>query len=752
MSFNPETIAKFELERAPGDTETVTWFSANAASNIKSRVYIKTKLKIFCYCQSSGIVNGDASFGIQHIRGQRDKSKSCDGLNVSIAAQSGSHITAPVISNNNIIGNVQIIHNAPGCTGHHPNTQNEKTKTSERRSVLLKYKQLIRNEYQYVTEYNSLPGEHVLLSDRYTQPLIIQKHRDRKELEEEISARGETFQQVRGSRSSQESIESISLDTLFNPDSRGISPGAVILQGNSGNGKSFTVQKMMMDWACDLYRTKFDVVFHVKCKEISHISSRMSLVELLSYNSFLTSDEISTILQRSPERVLFLVDGFDELKYTEDFYRMLPPTDQYQKAPPEVTLCALLRGRILRESCLLVTTRSTAIDILKNVLKEPHSFTEIVGFSEKGVEEYFKKFFQNDRLFRKGYEYVSANETLLTTCSIPVICWIICTVIRERLNDGADVTSGLETTTSIYVDFLCTLLEHHSRGSGQSVPTLVKSLGQLAEKGILAQQVLFDEKTVYEMVSDPAGSPFLCKFLFKKRIHQETMFSFMHLSFQEFFTALYYLLMDEYESKKKLMQMFSIHESNINTEYSAPRFAAVVHFIFGLLNEDVRRTLWKRHGLFVHSNIQDHLKEWIFEEMSHSRSERILFLFHCLYELHEEDVVKEVTEACPSVILHNAFIRKADCWSMVYCAQCCQCIKDLFIFCCNFTSEELAIIQPVLHKFLSIKFHAHELSDSDLGGMMNVLMREQTLSSQSVEIIYWVVKTFYLEIREELSR
>ncbi|XP_058613966.1 NACHT, LRR and PYD domains-containing protein 1 homolog [Onychostoma macrolepis] len=450
-------------------------------------------------------------------RAMRNHLRSPDGWNVSIAAQSGSHITAPVLSNNNITGNVQIIHNAP-----------------ERRSILLKYKELIRKEYQYVTEYNSLPGE----------------HRKRSPPEERLS-------------------------------SRSVVPEAL-------------------------------------------------------------------------------------------------------KNPSVWTLCS-----------------------------------------------------------------TQTNETLLTACSIPVICWIIGTVIRERLNDGADATSGLETTTSIYVDFLCTLLEHHSQGSGQSVPTLVKSLGQLAEKGILAQQVLFDEKTVYEMVSDPAGSPFLCKFLFKKRIHQETMFSFMHLSFQEFFTALYYLLMDEYESKKKLMQMVSIHKANVNDQYSAPRFAAVVHFIFGLLNEDVRRTLWKRHGLFVHSNIQDHLKEWILEEMSHSRSERTLFLFHCLYELHEEDFVKEVTEACPSVFLHSAVIRKTDCWSMVYCAQCCQSIKDMFISCCcSFTSEELAIVQPVLHKFLSIKFDMLHISNSDLGGMMDVLMRERTLSSQRVIIDWW----FDLKISEELSR
>ncbi len=75
------------------------------------------------------------------------------------------------------------------------------------------------------------------------------------------------------------------------------------------------------------------------------------------------------------------------------------------------------------------------------------------------MEKYFQKFFQNEELFRRAYVCVRANKTLITACSIPVICWIICTVMRERFSDGADVTSGLETTSSVYVDFVSTLLE-----------------------------------------------------------------------------------------------------------------------------------------------------------------------------------------------------------------------------------------------------------------------------------------------------
>ncbi|KAK9955885.1 hypothetical protein ABG768_015729 [Culter alburnus] len=319
------------------------------------------------------------------------------------------------------------------------------------RSVILKYKERICSEYQCVTEYNSLPGEHVLLSERYTQPLILQRHRGRKEREQEIRSRGESFQKVLSARSSDDSVR---LNSLFNPDGHGIRPSAVILQGNSGNGKSFTVQKIMMDWASgDFYKERFDVVFHLKCKEINRIHGIKSLVEILSCSCSLTSDQISQVLQHSPEKMLFIIDGFDELRLTQDINDMSPHTDLLQKAPAEVILCDLLRGRILPESFLLVTSRSTATDTLSKLLKGPQRFSEIMGFSEKGVEEYFQKFFQNEEHFRTAYTLVKENETLITACSIPVVCWIICTTIKERLKTAADVTSGLETTTSIYVDF-----------------------------------------------------------------------------------------------------------------------------------------------------------------------------------------------------------------------------------------------------------------------------------------------------------
>ncbi|XP_050957917.1 NACHT, LRR and PYD domains-containing protein 1 homolog [Labeo rohita] len=670
----------------------------------------------------------------------KDLSRSHNELNVNTTAESGSHITAPLLTNNTITGNVHIIHNAPGFTGYH--TQSEKEQTSEISSVILKYKKQICSEYQYVTEYNSLPGEQVLLSERFTQPLILQTHRDQQEREEEICSSGEDFQQVLSSRSSHESIH---LNSLFNPDKRGISYIAIILQGNCGNGKSFTVQKIMLDWASDkLYKGCFDIVFHLKCKEINRIPGKKNLAEILSYSCSLTSDEISQILQQSQEKVLFIIDGFDELKLTQDIYDMSAHTDPLQGAPPEVIFCALLKGQILPESFLLVTTRSTATDTLGKLLKGPHRFSEIMGFSEKGVEEYFQKFFQDEELFGKAYECVRANETLITACSIPVICWIICTVMRERFSDGADVTSGLETTTSIYVDFVSTLLEHHCQGLSQSVPTMLRSLGQLAERGMLEKQVLFDEESVNKIGLDPAANPFLCKFLFKKRICQETMFSFMHLSFQEFFTALYYISLDNKMFTGKLREMAYTFSSS---------YEVVHRFLFGLLNEDVRSTLKRKYGVSVHPDIENSLKKSLFQGRC------VFFTLHCLYELHEESFVKEVLNAEKHIFISYTPLRRTDCWALLYCALCCERIKELTLYCCKLVSENLSIIQPVLHKFERITLTPESQPDSALINLIHVLTRGQTLKSLSarIEIAYShsecrSISALDMSISEKLSR
>ncbi|KAL1280834.1 hypothetical protein QQF64_015434 [Cirrhinus molitorella] len=455
----------------------------------------------------------------------------------------------------------------------------------------------------------------------------------------------------------------------------------------------------MLDWASEKpYLKDFDLAFYLSCEELKCISEEINLIELLSCNCSLTSDQISNMLQNSAQRVLFIIDGLDKLKF---MHHELCISSKFQRAPPEVIVLSILSKQILHRSVRLITTRT---DVPQGMLlKGPQRLTEIMGFSEKGVEEYFQKFFQNEELFRKTYDCVRANETLINTCSIPVICWIICTVMRDGFRDCADVTSGLKTTTSIYVDFVSTLLEHQCQGSSQSVPSLLRSLGQLAERGMLEQQVLFDEKTVYDTILEPAGNPFLCKFLSKRRIHQETMFSFTHLSFQDFFIALYYVLLDEEVSQRKVKELLHNVErlalsgcSDVEVRH-AKLLQPVILFLCGLCKKEWISSFFEKHNMTLSINIETQLKEWISQCSQRYQNEHMLFILHCLYELHEKSFVRKVLEHLVLIDLSNTTMKMTDCWVLRYCLQCCENIRNLKL---HITSDNAKMLQLELLRFV----------------------------------------------------
>ncbi|XP_036417449.1 NACHT, LRR and PYD domains-containing protein 1 homolog [Colossoma macropomum] len=420
-------------------------------------------------------------------------------------------------------------------------------------SVIAEYKTSLVAEHERIREYTSRPGEHVLLADRYVDPLIIQRHRKKKEKEKEIRSRGEDFHHAR----THHTDHHITVDKLFSQEDspNSVRPKAVILQGNSGNGKSFTAQKILYDWANgNLFAGIFDIVFHLRCSDLNDIARDVNLVELLN-----CSEEMAQILKKTPERVLFLLDGFDELRLS------LPkkplPVKADIKAEPGAVLSSLLRGFILKESFLLVTTRSIAAEKLGKLLKFPQRFTEIMGFSENGIQQYFQKFFEHDERSRQVYEEVKANGTLYSVCSSPVMCWLVCSVFKEKSKTSKKMTRGFRGTTSIFIDFVFILLEHHCQGLTESQQhDLLKDLGQLAHEGILEGRVLFQRNKVPETilnVLDSTNIPFLCTFHCKDRINMKEMFSFMHLSFQEFFAALLYTFLDETEAKTEIEKLLS---------------------------------------------------------------------------------------------------------------------------------------------------------------------------------------------------
>ncbi|KAL6468197.1 hypothetical protein MHYP_G00238740 [Metynnis hypsauchen] len=593
-------------------------------------------------------------------------------------------------------------------------------------SVITEYKKSLVAEHAYIREYTSRPGEHVLLADRYVEPLIIQRHREKKEKKKEICYRGEDFHHAR----TYHTDHHITVDKLFSQEDspNSVPPKAVILQGNSGSGKSFTAQKILYEWANgNLFAGIFDIVFHLRCSELNDITEDISLVELLN-----CSEEMAQIFKKIPERVLFLVDGFDELRLS------LPekpsPIKADIKAEPGAMLSSLLKGFILKESFLLVTTRSIAAKKLGKLLKFPQRFTEIMGFSKNGIQEYFQKFFETDERSTQVYEEVTANGTLYTACSSPVMCWLVCSVFKEQSKMSKKMTRGFRSTTSIFVDFVFILLEHHCQSLTESQQRdLLKELGQLAHKGIHEGQVMFQRNKVPETilnVLDSTSIPFLSTYHYRGRINVKEMFSFMHLSFQEFFAALLYTFLDETEAKIEIEKLLSF--SGVNSYHVLP----IIQCLFGLSNQAVNNLLMKKHQQAVSHATCNQLQEWLYKFVSQYLDAHLCsFALQCLYESNNNHVVQnamEIWEAAKSGIeITLSSSNTSDYHAAAYCLQFCRHIRTMNLQ--GSTMENLIMLEKALSKCDKLHLSVSHVSDNDVDTLISVVGKGKDLRHLRVE-------------------
>ncbi|XP_048018487.1 NACHT, LRR and PYD domains-containing protein 1 homolog isoform X1 [Megalobrama amblycephala] len=607
-------------------------------------------------------------------------------------------------------------------------------------SINLQYRKTVIDRCKFVTEYNPPSNERVELAARYTEPVIIQRSKEQAEkyYREHVKSAQASGAKTSSQLLSNDKNHSIRIDQLFSADSDGKTPKTVILSGDSGRGKSFTLQKIMLDWASgELYSEIFDLVFLLKCEELKCVSDVKSLIDLLSCRSSLTSDQISEILELTPEKVLFLIDGMDEYESCSLIHFVPSHSNPSKRASSMVILRNLLRGVLLPESFMLVTMRSIAADTVMNLIEGPQRFTEIMGFSERGVQEYFHKFFQDEQLFKKTYESVKTNEGLMTTCSVPLLCWMVCFCLKKYSTDSQVMVKKLKTTTSIYVHFVSALLEHH--GQSKYVLITLRNLGQLAQRGIQNQQVFFDENDVAETGLVAAKCLFLYKDYVNGKEKPEPVFKFMHFSFQWFFAALWVLL-DEEVSWWKVSELLNLMGSAIveclSLERRSNPIPSVLLFFYGLLNEEVISSLFKKIKLTVSNTIKlrkrklkKTLKQRILTMTTWHGCE--LYVLQCLYELQNVGFERKVLEAHSFMDLSNISLRSTDCWVLLYCLQCCPHITELNLMYCDLTAENLKILQPALCMCETLRLSVKNLPE--VGDLIQILGESKILKELKVQ-------------------
>ncbi|XP_078528339.1 NACHT, LRR and PYD domains-containing protein 12-like [Lissotriton helveticus] len=595
-----------------------------------------------------------------------------------------------------------------------------------------KYKQYIKEEFRKMKDNDSRIGETVSLEGRYTKLLILKHYRNKKDKEHEIMSCGKRHLELMEERAA-DSYSSIK--DLFSPEKDGHIPRTLVLQGVAGIGKTMTARKIMFDWASGkLFKHRFEYVFYIHCREYNQLSAQRPIADLI-----LPSIEggpclsISDI-EANPERMLFIIDGFDELKIPED----LLSGDPDKKSPEGKTIFSLLRNRYIQDSYKIITTRPTALDALEKCVKDER-FAEILGFSEAGRKEYFTRFFGDEIQAALAIRIVKENEILYTMCFVPIVCWIVCSVIKEQMEDKEESLRDLRTITSVYLLFLFNLLKQQSIVPvQQNITSNLKSLCALAEDGIYQQKILFEENDIVKHGVDiPAvQSLFLNNIVFKECTDMVSVYSFIHLTFQEFFAALFYILdgNDTTAENTESPQRAVTRLLKEYTELGNNHLMLTVRFLFGLLSKERLDKISSKFQWEVSPEIKPVLQAWITEKLKQEVdriTSHMVDLFQYLYETQDEEFVTTEPVCVKHISITKSTMRREmspmDFRALAFCLQHSR-VESINLQDIPLRPEDIQALKPLIMKCPSLRMRNCSLRGSCCEALASVLETNTSLT------------------------
>ncbi|XP_075402280.1 NACHT, LRR and PYD domains-containing protein 6 [Tenrec ecaudatus] len=483
---------------------------------------------------------------------------------------------------------------------------------------------------------------------------------------------------------------------LFGRDDEGERPLTVVLQGPAGIGKTMAAKKILYDWAAGkLYHGQVDFAFFLCCHELLEQACARSLGDLVLEQCRDRRAPVRQILAQ-PERLLFILDGADELlaagsAEAAGSTEAAPCTDPFEAVSGARLLGALLSKALLPPARLLVTTRAALPAQLQGHLRSPQC-AEVRGFSDKDKKKYFYKFFPDERTAERTYRFVKENETLFALCFVPFVSWIVCSVLRQQLERGQDLSRTSKTTTSVYLLFLISLLSSAPPAKEAGLQGELRKLCRLAREGVLGRRAQFTEQDLARQ--ELRGSKVQGLFLSQKEmpglLEAEVAYQFTDHSFQEFFAALSYLLE---EDAGREVPASSVAELLRGDAELRGHLTLTTRFLFGLLSEERMGDIERHFGCVVSKRVKQDALQWVLgqgrpaatpegaeglqgpeepeEEEEDEEANYPLELLYCLYETQEAEFVHQALHGLPELTLERVRLSRTDVAVLSYCVQHC---------------------------------------------------------------------------------
>uniref|UniRef100_A0A2K5D2Y0 NACHT domain-containing protein n=1 Tax=Aotus nancymaae TaxID=37293 RepID=A0A2K5D2Y0_AOTNA len=463
----------------------------------------------------------------------------------------------------------------------------------------------------------------------------------------------------------------IDMEHIFDSNEEGSSSSqTVVLQGCAGTGKTAVVHKFMFDWAAGVVTPgRFDYLIYINCREISPIAN-LSAADLITNTFQDINRPILDIFLVYPEKILFILDGFPELQDPVGDQEEDLSVHPQERKPVGTLLYSFVRKKLFPESSLLITAQPTAMKKLLSLLKQPIQ-VEILWFTDTEKRAYLLSQFSGANTAMKVFYGLRENEDLDIMSSLPIVSWMICNVLQPKGDGDGTLLRSLQTMTDVYLFYFSKCLKTLTGISAWEGQSCLWGLCSLAAEGLQNNQVLFAVSDLRRHgigVCD-TNCTFLSRFL-KKAAGAVNVYTFLHFSFQEFLTAVFHALKNDnswmcsYQVGKMWQEIFQ--------QYGKGFSSLMMQFLFGLLHKGKGKTVETTFGRKVSPGLREELLKWTEGEIKDKYSRlqiEPMDLFHCLYEIQEEEYAKRITDDLQSIILPQPTYTKMDILAMSFCVK-----------------------------------------------------------------------------------
>ncbi|XP_068073876.2 uncharacterized protein isoform X3 [Danio rerio] len=478
----------------------------------------------------------------------------------------------------------------------------------------------------------------------------------------------------------------------------------VLTKGIAGIGKTVSVQKFILDWAEGKDHQDVDFMFVLPFRELNLIRDHQYSLHrlLLAFHPELEDLEPKIYEQC---RVVFIFDGLDESRITLNFSDEEKVCAVTESSSVAVLMRSLLKGDLLPSALIWITSRPAAAHQIPS--RYIHRLTEIQGFTEPQKEEYFRKRISDERRASRIISHIRRARSLQIMCHIPVFCWISSTVLQKLLEE--DVSAEIpQTLTEMYIHFLLIQINMRKQKYEERDPEkllqanrgVILKLAEVAFRQLMKGNVMFYEEDLIESgidVTDASVYSGICTEIFKEEsvIHQRKVYSFIHLSFQEFLAAFFvfycYLTKNKeelewiyysgylYNHHLQLIQLLQFKNALFNllrsavdkaVESSTGHLDLFLRFLLGISLESNQRLFQdllphtEKSSKSIRRSTQ-YIKEMIKRD-DDLPVDRSINLFLCLLEVKDQTLAREIQEFVKSDKHSEEKLTPAHCSTISY--------------------------------------------------------------------------------------